>query len=163
MQTRISSPARCNHRINDSWPAGVLENSQGAFPERSMTKTWELISMPQGRNVGSDLFISTSWDSLRSRLPDPASSPVRLVNAGSQGPQILPRRWRIGRGADLQNRLPIHIGPLRPSAFPETSGIALPLLSNRRVSDRYGRYKRPLRGRNQGFGLLKPPTVVISD
>src|SRR6267378_3183955 len=108
-----------------------------------MTKTWELISMPQGRNVGSDLFISTSWDSLRSRLPDPASSPVRLVNAGSQGPQILPRRWRIGRGADLQNRLPIHIGPLRPSAFPETSGIALPLLSNRRVSDRYGRYKRP--------------------
>src|SRR5467141_5456360 len=107
-----------------------------------MTKTWELISMPQGRNVGSDLFISTSWDSLRSRLPDPASSPVRLVNAGSQGPQILPRRWRIGRGADLQNMLPIHIGPLRPSAFPETSGIALPLLSNRRVSDRYGRYKR---------------------
>src|SRR5437879_9237836 len=78
--------------------------------------------MPQGRNVVSDLFIWTSWDSLRSRLPDPACSPVRLVNAGSQGPQILPRRWRIGRGADLQNRLPTRIGPLRPSAFPETSG-----------------------------------------
>src|ERR1700704_1325942 len=97
--------------------------------------------MPQGRNVVSDLFIWTSWDSLRSRLPDPASSPVRLVNAGSQGPQILPRRWRIGRGADLQNRLPIHIGPLRPSAFPEASGLPTTLVYTRRISYWYGRYK----------------------
>src|SRR5258708_39257930 len=108
-----------------------------------MTKTLQLISMPHGRNVVSNLFIATSWDNVRSRLPDPVGSPVRLVHAGSQGPPILPRRWRIGRGADLQNRLPIRIGPRRPSAFPETSGIAIPLLCNRRISYRYGRYKRP--------------------
>src|SRR5712664_3079008 len=108
-----------------------------------MTKTLQLISMPHGRNVVSNLFIATSWDNVRSRLPDPAGSPVRLVNAGSQGPQILPRRWRIGQGADLQNRLPIRIGPHRPSAFPETSGKELPPLNNRKVSHKYGRYKRP--------------------
>src|SRR5258708_20540179 len=107
-----------------------------------MTKTLQLISMPHGRNVVSNLFIATSWDNVRSRLPDPACSPVRLVHAGSQGPPILPRRCRIGRGADLQNRLPIRIGPHRPSAFPETSGKELPPLNNRRVSYKYGRYKR---------------------
>src|SRR6266481_5299235 len=108
-----------------------------------MTKTLQLISMPHGRNVVSNLFIATSCDNVRSPLPEPAGSPVRLVNAGSQGPQILPRRWRIGRGADLQNRLPTRIGPLRPSAFPETSGLPTTLLYNRRIPLRYGRYKRP--------------------
>src|SRR6266568_6626242 len=75
--------------------------------------------MPQGTKFNSDLFMTTSWDRLQFRLPDPEGSPAELVNAGSKGPQILPRRWRRGRGADLHNRLV-------PIARPASAALGLP-------------------------------------
>src|SRR5260370_25317002 len=54
--------------------------------------------MPQGSKATRELFMGTSFDRLRFRLPDPEPSPVGLANAGF--PPRRGRRFFLGFGEE---------------------------------------------------------------
>src|SRR5258708_30572627 len=79
--------------------------------------------MPQGSKATRELFMGTSFDRLRFRLPDPEPSPVGLANAGF--PPRRGRRFFLGLGEEGGGPIyptgsQLDVGPQRGAASPKT-------------------------------------------
>src|SRR5260370_4564001 len=78
--------------------------------------------MPQGSKATRELFMGTSFDRLRFRLPDPEPSPVGLANAGF--PPGRGRRFFLGLGEEGGGPIylpgsQLDVGPQRRAASPK--------------------------------------------